>query len=210
MDMSYEIEQMHLARIHFDIIHRMGSLLLMFCATTDKIEESSETIQWYKKRDSRRDNKDRMKETARMLNGFRDNLEELMIIGISKAVEDLIFEYGDAFNEKVNFWKLKRFEYYHEMTVIRNLNNCIKHSKGVLKRGEKGNDYLIDEIGLSENAKVKTLHIEIEDYLLKSFLFQMDVFWRSQGKDNPFMEYKDDSKKLKEILIPDFIMTSDE
>lgn len=130
MDMNYEIEQINLSRIHFDIIHRMGSLLFMFSATTEKIEESSETIQWYKEGDSRRDNKDRMKETGRMLNGYRDNLEELMIIGISKAVEDLIFEYDDTFDVKVNFWNnLKRFEFYHEMTIIRNLNNCIKHSK---------------------------------------------------------------------------------
>lgn len=206
MDMNYEIKQVHLSRIHFDIIHRMGSLLFMFCATTEKIEESSETIQWYKKGDSRGDNKYRMKETGRMLNGYRDNLEELMIIGISKAVEDLIFEYDDTFDVKVNFWEsLKRFEFYHEMKIIRNLNNCIKHSKGILKRGEKGNDYLIDEIGFIEDEKVKNLHIDIVDYLLKSFLFQMDIYWKSQQKDNPFLKYKNNSDKLKEILIPDFI-----
>lgn len=33
----------------------------------------------------------------------------------------------------------------------------------------------------------------------------MDVYWKSQRKENPYLKYKNDSEKLKVILIPDFI-----
>ncbi|TSE03935.1 hypothetical protein [Aquimarina algiphila] len=200
------IHQIKLANIHSDIIHRMGGLLLMYYYTSDKIEESYDTIKWYDKDDIKRNNKDRMKETARMLNGYKSNLHELMIIGISKAAEDLLYEYNDNFELEVDFWKnCKRFEYFKEMGIIRNLNNCIKHSKGAIQRGIKSSDYLIDEIGYPEGSKVKELEIDIEDFIFKSFLFQMDIFWKTQEKENPYLKFKEDYNWLRKKLIPNFI-----
>ncbi|WP_339726678.1 hypothetical protein, partial [Maribacter stanieri] len=123
------IEYTNRAMIHFDILHRLGGLLLMYRTTNSKMQKFQEGIQWYDDKDNRRANKDRMKETGRMLNGYRQNINELTIIGIAKSIEDLFFDFEDVLGKKLNFWKdCDDCDYFTEMKTIRNLNNCIKHS----------------------------------------------------------------------------------
>lgn len=194
------------AAIHFDIIHRLGSLLLMFTVTKNKIEDFQNEVSWYNKNDSRSTNKHRMKETGRMLNGYRQNLNELIVIGIAKSIEDLLFDFEDKLNYEINFWKdCNGYDYYNEMKTLRNLNNCIKHSKGIIKRGQGSNDYLIDIAGFRENSIINYLELDLEKYIFQSFSFQMDIFWSKDVRANPYKELKDESEKIRKILIPEFI-----
>jgi hypothetical protein len=194
------------ATTHFDIIHRLGSLLLMYTATKDKIDVFHTEIQWYNKDDNHRGNKDRMKESSRMLSGYRQKLNELIIIGIAKSLEDTLYDMKEKLNDDINFWKdCEDFICYNEMKILRNLNNCIKHSKGIIKRGHTSNDYLIDNAGFTENSKIDNLDLDLEKYIMQSFLFQMEIFWNKDLRDNPYIDIKDDKKSIRKILIPDFI-----
>lgn len=194
------------ANIHFDIIHRLGSLLLMFTATKNKIEEFQNEIPYYNKNDSHSTNKHRMKETGRMFNGYRQKLNELIIIGISKSTEDLLFDIEDKLNNKISFWKdCNGFDYYKEMKTLRNLNNCIKHSNGIIKRGGSSSNYLIENDGFKENSKIDYLELDLNKFIFQSFIFQMEIFWDNDERDNPYKQIKDDSEEIRKILIPEFI-----
>ncbi|QIJ89376.1 hypothetical protein C7H62_1567 [Mesoflavibacter sp. HG96] len=194
------------ANVHFDIIHRLGSLLLMYRTTNSKMQEFQDGIKWYDENDNHRANKDRMKEAVRMLNGYRQNINELTIIGIAKSIEDLIFDFEDILNQKIHFWNdCERYDYFTQMKIIRNLNNCIKHSKGLIKKGHPSNDYLIDEAGFEENSKIEDLNLDLETYIYQNFSFQMDVFWANDERENPYKNIKENHPKIREILIPSFI-----
>jgi len=200
------IEYTNRAMIHFDILHRLGGLLLMYRTTNSKMQKFQEGIQWYDDKDNRRANKDRMKETGRMLNGYRQNINELTIIGIAKSIEDLFFDFEDVLGKKLNFWKdCDDCDYFTEMKTIRNLNNCIKHSKGIIKRGHPSNDYLIDEAEFEENLKIGYLNLDLEKYIYQSFSFQMSLFWNNDKRDNPFKNINENYEKIREILIPSFM-----
>ena len=200
------LESMNRAMIHFDISHRLGGLLLMYRTTKSKMKEFQDGIKWYDKEDNRRANKDRMKETGRMLNGYRQNIDELTIIGIAKSIEDLLFDFEDVLGKKINFWKdCDSYDFFTEMKTIRNLNNCIKHSKGIIKRGHSANDYLIDEANFEENSKINSLNLNLEKFIYQNFSFQMDLFWDNDLRDNPFKNIKDNNDMIKEILIPSFM-----
>ena len=101
--------------IHFDILHRLGGLLLMYRTTNNKMQEFQKGIKWYDKKDNRRSNKNRMKETGRMLNGYyRQNIGELTIIGIAKSIEDLFFDFEDVLGQKINFWNdCDSYDFFH-------------------------------------------------------------------------------------------------
>jgi hypothetical protein len=194
------------ATTHFDIIHRLGSLLLMYTATKDKIDVFHTEIQWYNKDDNHRGNKDRMKETSRMLSGYRQKLNELIIIGIAKSLEDTLYDMKEKLNDDIDFWKdCEDFICYNEMKILRNLSNCIKHSKGIIQRGHISNDYLIDNAGFTENSKIDNLDLDLEKYIMQSFLFQMEIFWNKDLRDNPYIDIKDDKKSIRKVLIPAFI-----
>ncbi|MDD7887015.1 hypothetical protein [Flavivirga sp. 57AJ16] len=194
------------ANIHFNIIHRLGSLLLMYCVTNEKIDDFPNDVNWYNKDDVRSTNKHRMKETSRMMHGYRKNLNELTIIGLAKTIEDLINDLRDYLNVDVSFWNdCEGFIFFEEMKIIRNLNNCIKHSKGIIKRGHPANDYLIDIAGFNENSAVESLSLDIEKYIYNSFSFQMDLFWSTDKRNNPYDVIKNEYKKIRHQLIPEFI-----
>ncbi|MFD0991637.1 hypothetical protein [Tenacibaculum geojense] len=181
----------------------------MYTATKDKIDVFHTEIQWYDKDDNHRGNKDRMKETSRMLSGYRQKLNELIIIGIAKSLEDTLYDMKEKLNNDINFWKdCEDFMYYNEMKKLRNLNNYIKHSKGIIKRGHPSNDYLIDNAGFTENSKIDNLNLNLEKYIMQSFLFQMEIFWNKDLRDNPYTGIKDDEKSIRKILIPEFIETN--
>jgi hypothetical protein len=200
------LESMNRAMIHFDILHRLGGLLLMYRTTNSKMEEFQDGIKWYDKEDDRRANKDRMKETGRMLNGYRQNIDELTIIGIAKSIEDLLFDFEDVLSQKINFWKdCDDYDFFKEMKIIRNINNCIKHSKGIIKRGHPSNDYLIDEANFDENSKIGYLDLDLEKFIYQSFSFQMSLFWDNDLRNNPYKDIKENYTKIKEILIPSFM-----
>ena len=76
--------------------------------------------------------------------------------------------------------------FFTEMKSIRNLNNCIKHSKGIIKRGHPSNDYLIDEANFDENSKIEYLDLNLEKFIYQNFSFQMSVFWDNDERDNPY------------------------
>jgi hypothetical protein len=200
------IEFINQANIHFGIIHRVGSLLLMYSLTEDKLNEFSNEVVWYDKNDTRADNKHRMKETGRMLNGYRQCTKELIIIGLAKTIEDLLYDIEDKFQLKLNF--LTDFEgcnCYEEMRIIRYLNNCIKHNKGKIERGNSSGNYLIDNAGFEEGSNINDIEIDVEDFILKSFVFQMDIFYKQTNKENPYLKSKDKYDDIKTILIPSFI-----
>jgi len=178
----------------------------MYRTTNSKMQEFQDGIKWYDEKDNHRANKDRMKETSRMLSGYRQNIDELTIIGIAKSIEDLLFDLEDVLSQKIHFWNdCKNYDYFTQMKTIRNLNNCIKHSKGIIKRGHPSNDYLIDEAKFEENSKIEHLNLDLEKYIYQNFSFQMDIFWDKDERDNPFKNIKENHTKIKEILIPSFM-----
>lgn len=194
------------ANVHFDIIHRIGSLFLMITLTENKLEEFSESGQWYDKNDSRLANKHRMKEMGRMINGYRQNIQELSIIGLAKSIEDLLYDMKHKLSLNINFWKdCNEYNYYEEMKIIRNLNNCIKHNKGIIQAGNDSSNYLINVAGFENQTVISRLEINLEEYAMKCFIFQMDMFWIQTKKENPYLDIKNQYNKIKTILIPDFI-----
>lgn len=194
------------ASVHFDIIHRIGSLILMFTLTENKLKEFSGSGKWFDKNDTRSANKYRMKEMGRMINGYRQNIQELSIIGLAKTIEDLLYDMKNKLNLDINFWKdCDEYSYYEEMKTIRNLNNCLKHNKGIICIGNNSGKYLINVAGFKNGTVISGLELNLEKYAMQCFVFQMDMFWLQIKKENPYLDIKIQHDKIREILIPDFI-----
>jgi hypothetical protein len=194
------------ANIHFDIIHRIGSLTLMISLTESKLEEFSGNGQWYDKNDTRLANKHRMKEMGRMIGGYRQNIQELSIIGLAKTIEDLLYDLKDKLDLNINFWKdCNEYNHYEEMKIIRSLNNCIKHNKGIICSESNSGKYLENIAGFESGTIISSLQIDLEKYAMQCFLFQMDIFWKQIEKENPYVGIKDKYDEIKKILIPAFI-----
>lgn len=195
------------ANVHSGIIHRTGSLLLMFAITERKLDEFSGDIKYYDKNDSRSANKYRMKETGGMVNGYNQFLRELSIVGLAKILEDLLFDFKDKLNKDIKFWKdCDHYIFYEEMKIIRQLNNSIKHDKGIIIRGSDSGNYLIDKTDFNEHSQIANLPLNIEKLIMQSFIFQMDLFHKLTGKENPYIQIQDDYNRIRNVLIPDYIL----
>lgn len=189
------------------IFQSTGSLLLSYRATNMKIEEVSQKSPWYNEEDDRQTNKHRMKLLGAAVMGYGKFHKELTIIGIAKTIEDLIVNVNEYSELEFDFWKSDlTLVYFDEMKYIRQLNNCIKHSKGiVINDNSSCNKYLIDVKGLSEGTVIgEFLQIDIEEYIFKSFYFQMELAYHALGMENEW-KITDDLKSIESLLIPDII-----
>jgi hypothetical protein len=185
------------------IRHRTGSLLLSYLATSKQIKEMEKSGDWYDSDDSRRNNKDKMKEFGGAVMGYRKYHRELTIIGISKTVEDLIVDLKDYSGNEFKFWKSNlELNHFKAMKYIRQLNNTIKHSRGlILDDGSISNTYLLKECKVRVNTDIgQSLDIDIEDYIIKAFIFQMDLCKKTLNISNMFEIPDPDA--IRSYLIP--------
>src|SRR5690606_13616975 len=127
------------------------------------------------------------------------------IISVSKSIEDLLNEMNEDLSNPVSFWEITVNPiYYNYMKMIRNMNNCIKHSSGIVKdNNESSNRYLIDECGIKPGFPLEYYEMDYELMVLKNFLFQFDLSSKLLNFRNPWLDIKEENiKEVKNFLIP--------
>lgn len=186
------------------IPHRVGAILLSYLATNNKIKEMYE-IKWYDENLSRLENKENMKIVGGSAMSYNKFIKEMTIVAVSKSIEDLLNDLNEEAGLSLEFWDLDAsIVFYDEMKKIRNMNNCIKHSNGIVKDDQSNcNRYLIDVCGLTPDYEITLFEMDYEKVILNNFFFQYDLFCKTLNYENVWTEINDESySDLKKYLIP--------
>lgn len=146
-----------------DVRRKIGAFIVAQLATDQKISELYE-VDWLDPDASRFENKSRMKEQAVSIWGYEDFLKEMSIIFLAKIVEDVFVELEKRQGVKIDIWA-NPFPYktagLEKAKEIRQLNNVIKHNRGVIEKGKShAHDFLI-ELGHKDGSEMRRLEIDI-------------------------------------------------
>lgn len=194
----------YITLLHSSMVERTSTILISYLATEQKIEQILK-IEWYNPNTDSSENRFNMKYLGASAMRYRDFLQEMTIIAVSKSIEDLINDIDEFCNIKVNFWKLDaNTRYYAEMKMVRNSCNCIKHSNGVVADNSKqSNRYLIDNCDFIPDYPVTHNVLHYEEIILKSLLFQDDLLSKVLGTNTLLGNISEDNiSKVKNILLP--------
>ena len=185
-------------------------LMISLIASTEKVDEVVDKVVWPNPDLSRGENKHIKKELGSVRFSYLKVIKELTIIGIAKGIEDLIFDLKEIAGIKFKIWDPGMdLRFHNDVKCIRNLNNAIKHSRGViLDNNQKGNRSLIDDYGYKPNSEIEWIKINLEEMIIKAYVFQLDVISQITGHELE-EELKDEgndlNKYVKDMLIPEIL-----
>lgn len=176
----------------------------------DKVEQITEETEWYDPDLPRRVNKLLMKQLGGVRFSYLKFIKEMTIIAISKSIEDLVFDIRELLGVEFDFWNPGFDLRFHEdLKCVRNLNNVIKHSRGIIRDIDNpSHRSLIDDCGFAPESEVEWLDLDIEGYIAKGFVFQVDVISQLTGGEFPDRLHADEDdviELVKDFLIPEVL-----
>jgi hypothetical protein len=194
-------------KVNFDTFEKYGilvtslangieSLYLVWMSTNEKINELSR-VKWFDENADHGTNKYRMKELGGAVFCYRGKLVELVILGMAKLIEDLIFDLRHVADFKFDFWNPQlTLKKYDNAIIVRSLANVIKHHHSVVSRGSRDGGRLIDEYGFPDGFDIEDWCIlqpeNVENdfvvilYYLETFLY--DLVCQAVNVSNEFTE----------------------
>jgi len=183
--------------------------MISLISSTEKIDEIANGIDWPGPDLSRGENKHLMKEIGGVRFSYLKVIKEMTIIGIAKGIEDLIFDLREIAGIEFKIWDPGMdLRFHDEVKCIRNLNNAIKHARGVIVDNNKqGNRSLIDEHGYKPNSEIEWIEIDLEEMIIKAYVFQLDVISQITGHalEDEYKVEGEELIKYKELLIPEIL-----
>ncbi len=185
-----------------NILRRTQNLFFTYKSLNNSIAHLSNNLKWYKPTLGH-ENKYRMKDLGGLLFQYNKSVFESMIFLIEKTIDDLFFDINDVQHEKLEFWKIYENRIYgKDVAILRNINNSIKHSNGIVENQSKSGCHLIEN-GFKADNKIDYHTINLEDYIYKLFVFQMDVICELFKQENKWQHKS--KEDLYIMLIPDFV-----
>jgi hypothetical protein len=195
-----------------EVNNKIGAIVVTYLASTNKIHELYENSTWYNPTLPNSENKHRMKTTGAAIIGYEIFLTELIIIALSKTIEDIILGIKEEFNVSYDIWKHNHITsiFHQEAKLVRALNNVIKHNNGLIeKSNEPSGKYLVNEFGYPDGCKVVDVVSTLgkSDYILEKtaqiYVYLLNLV--AKIANQPVSPLADISDNMKERIIKRFI-----
>ena len=190
------------------ICDRLSSVLVSYRATREKVDQLANDLPRLDEGLPVEYHRERMKEIAGARFSLLHYIQEMTIIAIAKTFEDLAFDLRDIANYLFDFWNPDfSLPHYHELSCLRNLNNSIKHSRGVIIDDDHpSNRSLIDDCGYAAGIEIRYIDLDFEALIAKAFFCQNELIEQVTGVTIEIPIPDSDEERIRytdNLLYPD-------
>jgi hypothetical protein len=190
------------------ICGRLSSVLISYRVVLEKADQLDENNNWLRTDVDYGEMKQQMKEIGGARFSLLHFIQEMTIIALSKTVEDLAVELRSLAKYEFSFWDPEFDLPFHvDIGCLRNLNNSIKHSRGVIIDDDQpSNRSLIDDCGFEAGKEIRYLDLDLELYIAKAFFFQNALIEQVTGYSSEIEIPDTDEGRIQTVdrlLFPD-------
>lgn len=153
MDENILNDLMFASAVHQDI----GALVLMANGCESQLDAISQR-DWVDPNASRWENKQNMKSLGGAINKYRETYTELMILGLSRAVENAVGHLNEQRTTPFDIWSTPStpIKFHDDVKILRNLGNVIKHNGSYINTStaSKAALTLVNVNGIPDHTKI--------------------------------------------------------
>ncbi len=160
-----------------EIEDRIGATLFSFRAMAAAWNQFLNSPHWLDPRESRRGNKERIKEQGGVGYQYRRFIWEMTISSLANAIEATEISIGKVSGAKFDIWKPGKFKSAHTIAAKKVLcvNNVIKHNRGLLdKRTSQHAKFLVEECGMVDGYEIYLIEFDFEVMIRRVFFYLHD------------------------------------
>ena len=160
-----------------EIEDRIGAILFSFRAMTAALTQFLSNPHWLDPKESRRGNKERLKEQGGVGFQFRRFIWEMTISSLANAIEATEISIHKVSGAKFDIWKPGKFRSAHTTTAkkVLCLNNVIKHNRALLdRRTSQHAKFLVDECGMVDGYEIYLFEFDFEAMIRQVFFYLHD------------------------------------
>lgn len=142
----------------FSPVYRdIGALVLMAHGCESQLE-AIRNHKWIDPDASRFQNKMNMKALGSAIRQYGETYTELMILGLSRAVENAVGQLNERMNKKFSVWSRPEtpIKFHNDVKILRNLGNVIKHNASFIdtETGSQAALTLVNTHGLPDKTQI--------------------------------------------------------
>jgi len=160
-----------------EIEDRIGATLFSFRAMTAAWTQFLNSPHWLDPKETRRGNKERLKEQGGVGFQFRRFIWEMTISSLANAIEATEISIRKVSGTKFNIWKPGKFRSAHTTTATKVLclNNVIKHNRGLLdRRTSQHAKFLVEKCGMVDGYEIYIFEFDFEAMIRAVFFYLHD------------------------------------
>lgn len=148
-----------------EVYSSIGTIVLMIKSGNEEIERIRGTSY---------SSKDEMKLVGGIASQYEGKLNELVVLGLAKVVDDVFYIIQTEIDMKCDFWGLNPEPYfYNEVKCIRHCANVIKHHKSYVDGSDQDSKSLIDQYNFKNFSMI---HQQFDEHSLVLYAFYVREF----------------------------------